>query len=78
MKGFKCVTSVKCILGLVNIIIIIMYFFLQSILDMFNEGRNAEIQSLTDQIEELKKIEYMSTVRKDVIEIYRVRSALGF
>ena len=45
---------------------------------MFNEGRNAEIQSVTDQIEELKKIEYMSTVRKDVIEIYRVRSALGF
>ncbi|XP_068742680.1 ATP synthase F(0) complex subunit B1, mitochondrial-like [Montipora capricornis] len=49
----------------------------QSILDMFNEGRNAEIQSLTDQIEELKKIEYMSTVRKDVIEIYRENNAMS-
>ena len=50
--------------------------FSQSILDMFNEGRNAEIQGITNQIEELKKIEYMSTVRKDVIGIYRVRKSL--
>lgn len=52
--------------------------FSQSILDMFNEGRNAEIQGITKQIEELKKIEYMSTVRKDVIGIYRVRNSLQF
>lgn len=45
---------------------------------MFNEGRDAEIQGITKQIEELKKIEYMSTVRKDVIGIYRVRKSLQF
>ncbi|XP_074615463.1 ATP synthase peripheral stalk subunit b, mitochondrial-like [Acropora palmata] len=49
----------------------------QSILDMFNEGRNAEIQGITKQIEELKKIEYMSTVRKDVIGIYRENNAMS-
>lgn len=42
---------------------------------MFNAGRNAEIQALTNQIEELKKVEYMLTARKDVIEINRVRLA---
>lgn len=52
-----------------------VYSFQQEILDMFNAGRNAEIQALTNQIEELKKVEYMLTARKDVIEINRVRLA---
>ena len=42
---------------------------------MFNEGRNAEIQDLTEQIEEVKKVEYMLSARKDIVEIMRVRLA---
>lgn len=49
----------------------------QEILDMFNAGRNAEIQALTNQIEELKKVEYMLTARKDVIEINREINAMS-
>lgn len=45
----------------------------QSILDMFNEGRNAEIGELEKQIEEVKKVEYMLTARKDIVEVMRVR-----
>lgn len=41
---------------------------------MFNEGRNSQIDALTKSIEEEKKIEYMLTARKDVVEIMRVRS----
>jgi len=42
---------------------------------MFNEGRNTEIQDLTEQIEEVKKVEYMLSARKDIVEIMRVRLA---
>ena len=42
---------------------------------MFNEGRNAEIEAYTKNIEEIKKVEYMLTARKDIIEISRVRLA---
>lgn len=45
----------------------------QGILDMFNEGRNAEIGELEKQIEEVKKVEYMLTARKDIVEVMRVR-----
>ena len=40
---------------------------------MFNEGRNAEIGELEKQIEEVKKVEYMLTARKDIVEVMRVR-----
>ena len=39
---------------------------------MFNEGRNSEIGELEKQIEEVKKVEYMLTARKDIVEIMRV------
>ena len=42
---------------------------------MFNEGRNAEIDAITKNIEEMKKTEYMLTARKDIVEILRVRLA---
>ena len=42
---------------------------------MFNEGRNAEIEELTKQIEEVKKVDYMLSARKDIVEIMRVRLA---
>lgn len=45
----------------------------QGILDMFNEGRNTEIGELEKQIEEVKKVEYMLTARKDIVEVMRVR-----
>lgn len=45
----------------------------QGILDMFNEGHNAEIGELEKQIEEVKKVEYMLTARKDIVEVMRVR-----
>jgi len=49
----------------------------QGILGMFNEGRNAEIQDLTEQIEEVKKVEYMLSARKDIVEIMRESNAMS-
>ena len=46
----------------------------QEILDLYNEGRNSQIEVLTKAIEEEKKIEYMLTARKDIVEVMRVRS----
>ena len=40
---------------------------------MFNDSRNADIEALTKEIEEIKNVEYMLTARKDIIEIERVR-----
>lgn len=41
---------------------------------MYNEGRNSQIEVLTKAIEEEKKIEYMLTARKDIVEVMKVRS----
>ena len=41
---------------------------------MYNEGRNSQIEVLSKAIEEEKKIEYMLTARKDIVEVMRVRS----
>ncbi|KAM7452610.1 ATP synthase F(0) complex subunit B1 [Porites harrisoni] len=49
----------------------------QGILDMFNEGRNAEIGELEKQIEEVKKVEYMLTARKDIVEVMRENNAMS-
>ena len=46
----------------------------QEILDLYNEGRNSQVEVLTKAIEEEKKIEYMLTARKDIVEVMRVRS----
>jgi len=40
---------------------------------MFNDARDAEIGELEKQIEEVKKVEYMLTARKDIVEVMRVR-----
>lgn len=46
----------------------------QEILDLYNEGRNSQVEVLRKAIEEEKKIEYMLTARKDIVEVMRVRS----
>ncbi|KAJ7379228.1 ATP synthase F(0) complex subunit B1, mitochondrial [Desmophyllum pertusum] len=49
----------------------------QEILDLFNEGRNREIDALKKGIEEDKKIEYMLTTRTDIVEIMRENNAMA-
>ncbi|KAL9984846.1 hypothetical protein ACROYT_G007183 [Oculina patagonica] len=49
----------------------------QEILDMYNEGRNSQIDALTKSIEEEKKIEYMLTARKDIVEIMRENNVMS-
>ncbi|XP_020610753.1 ATP synthase F(0) complex subunit B1, mitochondrial-like [Orbicella faveolata] len=49
----------------------------QEILDLYNEGRNSQIEVLTKAIEEEKKIEYMLTARKDIVEVMRENNAMS-
>jgi len=46
-------------------------------LDLYNEGRNSQIEVLTKAIEEEKKIEYMLTARKDIVEVMRENNAMS-